>query len=141
MVQARRSRFTHYVLQGDALVIGEHLLIDMYGVEPVLLADVEFLRRVLVEATEVSGLQPVAAPVVLPFAPRPDCPGPPGITGFVLLAESHIALHTYPEHGFAGVDVFTCGAAGEPRAVLRVFRERLSPTRLQTVEYARGEEV
>lgn len=122
-------------------MIGKHLIVDMYGVKPGLLADVEFLRGVLVEATNASGLCPVAAPVVMPFEARPGCATAPGVTGFVLLAESHIALHTYPEHGFAGIDVFTCGAAGEPRAVLRVFQERLSPTRVQTREHARGEGV
>lgn len=121
-------------------MIGEHLLADMYGVEPRLLADAAFLSRVLVEATAVSGLRPVADPVVLPFAARPDCSTPPGVTGFVLLAESHIALHTYPEFGFAGVDVFTCGAAGRPQAVLRVLQEHLSPAHVQTVVYTRGED-
>jgi len=122
-------------------MIGEHLIVDMYGVEPGLLAAVEFLRGVLVEATEASGLQPILAPVVVPFEARPGGVTAPGVTGFVLLAESHIALHTYPEYGFAGIDVFTCGAAGEPRAVLRVFQERLAPARVQTVEHARGEQV
>jgi len=122
-------------------VIGEHLIVDMYGVEPRLLADVEFLRGVLAEATEASGLRPIAAPVVVPFEVRPGCATAPGVTGFVLLAESHIALHTYPEHGFAGIDVFTCGAAGDPRAVLRVFQERLTPARVRAMAHARGEQI
>ena len=119
-------------------MIGKHLIIDMYDVEPGRLADAVFLRDVLAEATAASGLRPLAEPVVAPFAARPGCAASPGVTGFVLLAESHIALHTYPEYGFAGVDVFTCGAAGDPQAVLRVFQERLMPTRVQAAEHARG---
>lgn len=122
-------------------MIGKHLIVDMYGVEPRLLADVEFLRGVLVAATAASGLCLVTAPVVVPFVARPGDQTPAGVTGFVLLAESHIALHTYPEHSFAGVDVFTCGVAGDPQAVLRMFQERLAPARVRAIEHARGEKV
>jgi len=119
-------------------VIGKHLIIDMYGVEPGLLADRVFLRGVLTEAAAASGLHPIAEPVAVPFAGQPGDQTPAGVTGFVLLAESHIALHTYPEHGFVGADVFTCGAAGDPRTVLEVFQDRLAPTRVWLVEHVRG---
>jgi S-adenosylmethionine decarboxylase len=126
-------------LDEERQVIGKHLIADMYGVEPNRLADAGFLRDVLAEATRASGLRPIAEPVVVPFAARSGC-ATSGVTGFILLAESHIALHTYPEHGFAGVDVFTCGAAADPWAVVRVFQERLQPARVETVEHVRGKE-
>ena len=49
-----------------------------------------------------------------------------GVTGVVLLAESHISIHTWPEQGYAAIDIFMCGAA-EPQRALDVLREALAP--------------
>lgn len=48
-----------------------------------------------------------------------------GVTGVALLAESHISIHTWPEHGMAAIDVFVCGAQADPRAALAVIEDRL----------------
>ena len=61
-----------------------------------------------------------------------------GLTGYLLLSESHIAVHTYPELGFASLDIFACGA-GEPHAVLDVLRKGLAPRRERVTTATRGE--
>jgi S-adenosylmethionine decarboxylase len=53
-----------------------------------------------------------------------------GVTGVVLLAESHISIHTWPEDGFAAVDIFMCGAS-RPDTALDVIRTALDPQRCQ----------
>lgn len=60
---------------------------------------------------------------------------PHGITGFLLLAESHISVHTWPEEGLAAIDVFTCGRM-DANAVIAYLRQRLQPReeRLTAVE-------
>ena len=65
------------------------------------------------EAAERSGLRAITVPVVVPFtAVAPG--GQAGVTGFIVLAESHIAFHSYPESGFLSEDVFTCGPNTNP---------------------------
>lgn len=97
--------------------VGRHLLADLHGAEPARLDDAELLARCLREAAERCRLTPIGGPVMHRF------PGG-GVTGFLLLSESHIALHTYPERGFMALDVFSCGA-GDPRSAVEVFEKAL----------------
>ena len=63
-----------------------------------------------------------------------------GVTGVVLLAESHITIHTWPDQGFAAVDLFLCGDTRPALALARIERE-LAPGRIVTVRQARGDDV
>lgn len=111
-------------------VIGRHLLSDLYGIEPERLQDAERLATCLEAAARRCGLTPLGPPTMHGF------PGG-GVTGVILLAESHIALHTYPERGFLALDVFSCGEA-DPQAALAVFREALLPLREEITLVERG---
>jgi S-adenosylmethionine decarboxylase len=114
-------------------MIGRHLLADLYGILPGRLDDVALLRRCLEGAAAECGLTPVAPPALHRF------PGG-GVTGFLMLAESHIALHTYPEHGYLALDIFSCGAA-DPCRALAIFRDLLQPREERVRLAPRGEEV
>lgn len=63
---------------------------------------------------------------------------PHGVSGVAVIAESHISIHTWPEHGYAAVDIFTCGEKSRPEAALEVFREVLKPKRMEVIEIKRG---
>ena len=63
---------------------------------------------------------------------------PEGVTGIVLLAESHASVHTWPEAGLATLDVFTCGAL-DARAIVDRIREALNPVRERVTAVARGD--
>jgi S-adenosylmethionine decarboxylase len=118
--------------------LGQHLLADLFGIAPSKLADDELLRSLLELAAGRSGLHPITEPIVVSFkAVAPE--GQAGVTGFIVLAESHIAFHSYPELGFLAVDVFTCGANANPQAALDVFVERFEPERTVVHSYARGD--
>ena len=112
-------------------MIGKHLLADLYGVAPSRLNDPALLARCLSDAARRCGLTPLAAPVTHCF------PGG-GVTGFILLAESHVALHTYPEHAYLALDVFSCGPA-DPYDALGVFRDALAPADVRATVTPRGE--
>lgn len=117
--------------------IGQHLLADLFGITAERLADEEELYTLLHEAAARSGLHTISQPVVVHFgATVPG--GQAGVTGFVILAESHIAFHSYPELGFLAVDVFTCGPNAQPQAALDVFIERLHPQRTCIQSWTRG---
>lgn len=98
---------------------GKHLLADLHGVAADLLRDASRIETLLRDAAEAAGATVLHAHFHS-FGPEL------GVTGVVLLAESHISIHTWPEHGFAAADIFMCGAADPDRA-LRVIRAALQP--------------
>jgi S-adenosylmethionine decarboxylase len=114
-------------------MIGSHLLVDFYDVAPERLNDADALARLLNAAAAAGHMHPLGSPVMHSF------PGG-GVTGFLLLSESHLALHTYPEHGYLALDLFSCGQA-DPRAALAVFREALTPGYDQATAIVRGAEI
>ena len=107
---------------------GLHLLLDLYGARH--LADAAAIKIVLVEAAASAGAQVISAHVHA-FA------GKAGVTGVVLLAESHISIHTWPELGLAAVDIFMCGAADVQKARASI-EAALQPDRVHVTEVQRG---
>jgi S-adenosylmethionine decarboxylase len=63
---------------------------------------------------------------------------PRGITGVILLAESHIAVHTWPEIGYIAIDIFTCGKKARPQKALKFFEDYLEPKKMDVKEIKRG---
>jgi S-adenosylmethionine decarboxylase len=99
---------------------GLHVLADMSGIEPGLLTDCSNIEQLLRGAATAAGAQ------VLHSHFHGFGEGL-GVTGVVLLAESHISIHTWPEDGFAAADIFMCGAT-DPQRALSLLREALQPT-------------
>jgi S-adenosylmethionine decarboxylase len=100
--------------------IGKHLLADLYGIDPTLLAD----ERVLMSLLR-SGLAYAYFTVIDQLSYTFPGPGA-GVTGIYMLSESHAAFHTYPEICYMALDVFSCGAS-EPKEVLAYMRNALRP--------------
>lgn len=82
-------------------VLGRHILLDMLGCSPARLNDIEALKTCLLQAAEVLG-----ATVLNVYG---HCFTPQGATVIVAVSESHLAIHTWPEYGYAAVDLFLCG--------------------------------
>lgn len=122
---------TTLVPPDNATMIGRHLLLDLYGVEPPILRDRDLLTNSLADAAARCGLNALADPVLYPF------PGG-GLTGFLVLAESHISIHTYPDLGFAAVDIFSCGPTS-PLPAVEIFRDRLRPRDQRLTQVERGD--
>ncbi|ALM87104.1 adenosylmethionine decarboxylase [Bordetella sp. N] len=90
--------------------MGRHVLADLHGVDPALLRDPDGLRDLLTGAALAAGAHVLGAHFH-------HFGGGEGVTGVVLLSESHITVHTWPEHAYAALDIFMCGRASPERAL------------------------
>jgi len=109
---------------------GTHLLADLHGVDAALLADAAAIDALLRRAALAAG-----AYILGGHFHSFGAGG--GVTGVLLLAESHISIHTWPEDGFAAVDIFMCGAA-RPRLALDVIEAALAAAHVDVETIARG---
>lgn len=108
---------------------GRHFLVELFGCDAQLLNDAPQLRGLLCSAAEAAGAR-VVAEVFHPFAPH-------GVTGVVVIEESHLSIHTWPETGYAAVDFYTCGDV-RPQQAVQVLSSTLRASRVEVLEIARG---
>jgi S-adenosylmethionine decarboxylase len=106
---------------------GTHLLADFEGVAPALLLDAAVIEDALRQAALAAG-----ARILHGHFHTFGAGG--GVTGVLLLAESHISIHTWPEDGFAALDIFMCGAAQPALALAHIEAAMKGRTTLRTVE-------
>ena len=109
--------------------LGTHLVLDAWQTPQALLDDPETIRRTLTEAT-AAGHATLIDLHVHQFSPH-------GVTATATLAESHIAIHTWPEHGYFAADLFFCGR-GNPRQALALLQTSFQAQRVQVREIERG---
>ena len=112
------------------LPVGRHLIAELSGVAPHLLANPESIRALLVDAAQASGAHVLGANMHH-FGEGQ------GVTGVVLLAESHMSIHTWPEHGYAAIDIFVCGEC-EPRRALERVVAAFGPCKCESGVIVRG---
>jgi S-adenosylmethionine decarboxylase len=108
---------------------GVHLLVEYRECARQVLDDAAALERVLHQAAAVIGAKVVTS-AFHRFVPH-------GVTGFLLLEESHLSIHTWPEQAYAAVDLFSCGAT-EPGLAVDVLRSALGAGRVCQVRVVRG---
>ena len=108
---------------------GQHLLAEYLGCNPAILDDVDQVRAALQRAASAAGAK-VVAEVLQPFAPE-------GVSGVVVIEESHLSVHTWPEQGYAAVDFYTCGECLPERAYQVLF-EALGAERAELLIVRRG---
>lgn len=109
---------------------GRHVLADFRGVAPDLLTDAQTLERHMTAAARAAGAQ-VLSTHFHHFGEGA------GVTGVILLSESHISIHSWPEHSFAALDIFMCGAA-RPETALDFLRVALAPESVHVTTVDRG---
>ncbi len=110
--------------------LGRHLLIELFDCDPDVLNDLEAVKGTLIEAAKRA--QATIVDVVFhEFNPF-------GISGVVVIAESHLSIHTWPEYRYAAVDIFSCGDVLQPEVAANYLVEQLAAERTSVVEMQRG---
>lgn len=104
-------------------------LYDIWLADNTLLQQIEPIQTMLSEAVRASGAT-ILATKFHQFTPQ-------GVTGFFLLAESHVSIHTWPEEGLASIDIFTCGHM-QPEVIVEQIRQQVLIQREQLRELERG---
>ena len=110
--------------------LGKHLLLELKDCDKEVINDLNYLRDALIEAAEKSGAT-VLGNSFHPFVPH-------GVSGVVVIAESHLSIHTWPEYDYAAVDIFTCGDSVKPEIAAEIIIEKLKARNHSVVEVQRG---
>jgi S-adenosylmethionine decarboxylase len=118
----------HFVTKDGITFAGTHLIVDLWGAQHLDDPDrIDLAFRKAIDACKATLLH-IHLHRFLPSG---------GISGVAVLAESHISIHTWPERGYAAIDVFMCGVA-DPNQSIGVLREAFKPTHVQMSEIKRG---
>ena len=118
----------YFVVKDGVRFAGTHLLVDLWGAQT--LCDPQAIDTALRAAAEAAGAT-ILHGHFHHFSPNG------GVSGVLVLAESHISIHTWPERDFAAIDIFMCGAC-DPRRTLPVLRRAFAPERIAVDQQHRG---
>lgn len=110
--------------------LGNHLIVELYNCDPKLIDDKEFVQQILHEGARISGAH-ILKEVFHKFSPQ-------GVTGVVVIAESHFSIHTWPEYGYCSVDIFTCGDSIDSEKALKYIKEKLRSENISVSQIKRG---
>jgi S-adenosylmethionine decarboxylase len=110
--------------------LGRHLLVELYDCDVAVIDNLDMVKRVVLEAARLARATVVDV-VFHAFSPF-------GISGVVVIAESHLSVHTWPEYGYAAVDVFTCSDGLQVAEAIRYLIGRFAAQRTSIVEVQRG---
>ena len=99
---------------------GVHLMIDGYGASRYILKDKEALLEMLADIPKSMGMHTISEPMVVEVGPK-NSKDPGGLSGFVLIAESHISFHTFPDRGFVTIDIYTCQETIDSTRFIELF--------------------
>lgn len=110
--------------------LGRHILCEAYGCDPEVLNDRKTVEQAMLDAALAAGAE-VREVAFHKFSPQ-------GVSGVVVISESHLTIHTWPELGYAAIDVFTCGDRVNPWDALNYLTETLKATKISTSEIERG---
>ncbi|MBW1981457.1 MAG: adenosylmethionine decarboxylase [Deltaproteobacteria bacterium] len=110
--------------------LGTHLIIELFQCDRATLDDPETLQHHLLEAVTLSGATPIQ-PFFHQFSPH-------GVSGIVVIAESHFSLHTWPEYGYCALDIFTCGEQIDGYLALSRLKQALGAQHVAVTEIKRG---
>jgi S-adenosylmethionine decarboxylase len=110
--------------------LGRQLILELFDCPASFLDDPKHVERTMIQAVEKSGAT-LIKPFFHQFAPQ-------GVSGVVVISESHFSIHTWPEYGYAAVDVFTCGEVIDINLAVECLRHGFGAGSVQKMELSRG---
>ncbi|MBO8130235.1 MAG: S-adenosylmethionine decarboxylase proenzyme [Candidatus Marinimicrobia bacterium] len=110
--------------------LGRQILAEFYDCDSEILNNVELIEKYMVEACNEAEAT-IVKTVFHEFSPH-------GVSGVVVIAESHVAIHTWPEYNYAAVDVFTCGDTISPWTIYKYLENKLRSKTSSMMELRRG---
>ncbi len=110
--------------------LGQHLLAEFYECNSNILNNVQLIEDAMTEAAVACGAT-VITKNFHHFSPF-------GVSGVVIISESHLAIHTWPEYGYAAVDLFTCGDSCDPKVAYEYLQKKFNATTAFYSELKRG---
>lgn len=116
------------VLEQKPKYAGIHLIAEFWGGK--IIEEPQKIKNILIEAAKKSKNIPLEIKIHK-FLPQ-------GITGFILLAESHISIHTWPELDYIAIDIFSCGEKGNPYKGLEYLKKEFQPKKVKIKKIKRG---
>ena len=112
--------------------IGQHVLVDLYNCHEDL-KNSDFVEEVLLEAANKAGAT-VVSHHFHKFAP---C----GVSGVIIIQESHLTIHTWPEHNFASVDIYTCGEEMDFETAVKYLKVKFVSDKIVLKHFERGNHI
>ena len=110
--------------------LGRHLVVELFNCDSKVLDDVHKVETIMVDAAKHAHARIVDV-VFHTFNPH-------GISGAVIIAESHLAIHTWPEYGYASIDIYTCGTEINPWRAYHYMVKKFKSKSMTAVEMKRG---
>ncbi|PKA05218.1 S-adenosylmethionine decarboxylase proenzyme [Leptospira ellisii] len=110
--------------------MGKHVIAEFYDCDYETINNHELVEDIMLKSVDLSGATTIKS-VFHRFSPY-------GVSGVVVVSESHFAIHTWPEYGYCAVDVFTCGDLIDNQAALDYLKEKFGSKSISVVEMKRG---
>lgn len=110
--------------------LGRQILVEFYDCDRNVLDDEDLIREILLEGVRRSGAT-IISDTLHTFSPH-------GVSGVIVIAESHVAIHTWPEHGYAAIDIFTCGQSIDPWVIQKHLERHFRAQNVSSMELKRG---
>jgi S-adenosylmethionine decarboxylase len=107
-----------------------HCIMELWDCNKEALDNCDLVEKIMVDAALESGAE-VREVAFHKFAPQ-------GVSGVVIISESHLTIHTFPEHGYASIDVFTCGERIDPKVAANLIAEKLGSKKIYEANFERG---
>jgi len=110
--------------------LGQHYIVEASGCDPEIISSVSMVEDILVKAAELAGVQ-IWSISFHRFQPH-------GVSGVVVISESHLSVHTWPEVGYVALDIYTCGKDAKPEIAVEYALEQFKATSVHVTEISRG---
>ncbi|ATY85514.1 S-adenosylmethionine decarboxylase proenzyme [Kyrpidia spormannii] len=110
--------------------MGRHVIAELWGCDREKLNDLMGIERIMVRAALEAGAE-IREVAFHKFAPQ-------GVSGVVIISESHLTIHSFPEHGYASIDVYTCGNRIDPNVACDYITRALGAETRESLEVPRG---